>query len=123
MLVKPNPQNTLSVEDEVTGVLRDLVDLEVSLGHEVDHLRSIHVPSDGSGQQTHYCGKPTWWWRFRLLTWIHTQEAGGSTAGDLLRGLRISLKQWDDAALLRFLKQIGRNGSLQQRQSRGRRGA
>jgi hypothetical protein len=119
MSVRSNGELEQYSEQTVDEALRDLAVLEVSLADEVAQLKSFHAPGERDIQQARYGGKALWWWRFKLLTWIHAREAYGDQAHDLLRGLRLALKQWDDADLLRFLKQLGRMGA-QQQQRRGR---
>lgn len=106
-------------EQEVDDALRDLTTLELSLADEVAQLMSVHGPAEGK-EQERYGGKALWWWRFKLLTWIHAHESHGVGTRDLLRGLRLALKHWNEAELLRFLKQLGRMGEQRRQQRRGR---
>ena len=114
-----NRQNGSS-EQVVDDTLQDLAIIEESLAYEVAALGSIHAPEKENENYACDGGKALRWWRFKLLTWIHTREACSDGADDLLGGLRLSLKQWDDAELLRFLKQLGRMGACSQQQQRGR---
>jgi hypothetical protein len=108
MSLRTNHEVVKNKDQAVDEALRDLAVLEVCLADEVTQLKSVHAPGKRDGQYARYAGKALWWWRFKLLTWIHTREASGHHARDLLRGLRVALKQWNDADLLRFLKQLGR---------------
>lgn len=115
-----NNQIEQSDERVIDEVLHDLAVIEELLADEVARLNALHAPGKENAEQTRYGGKALWWWRFKLLTWIHAREACAEGADDLPRGLRLALKQWDDAELLRFLKQLGRMGAQRQQQSRGR---
>lgn len=120
MSMRSSRQIEQSSEQVMDEALHDLATLEISLADEVALLKSVHAPGERNAQHERYGGKGLWWWRFKLLTWLHVRESRGDQAHDLLRGLRLALKQWDDAELLRFLKQLGRMGAERQPQRRGR---
>lgn len=120
MLAQSNRRKDWSGDEVVDGTLRILANLEESLAHEVTHLTAVHAPAQADVEQARYGGKALWWWRFKLLTWIHAREVCSGEADDLLRGLRLALKQWEDAELLRFLRHLGRMGAQRQQQRRGR---
>lgn len=115
-----NNQIEQSDEQVIEEALHDVAVIEELLADEVAQLSALHAPGKEKTEQMRYGGKALWWWRFKLLTWIHAREACSEDADDLPRGLRLALKQWDDAGLLRFLKQLGRIGGQRQQQSRGR---
>ncbi len=120
MPVRSVHQDDHCSEQVVDGALRDLASLELSLAEEVAQLMSVRAPAERKKRKERYGGKPLWWWRFKLLTWIHGRGSHTDHAYDLLRGLRLALQQWDDAELLRFLKQLGRMGAQRHQQGRGR---
>lgn len=120
MSVRSNNEVEQSSQQIVDNAIGDLAVLEVSLADEVSQLNSIHAPRERYPEQLRYGGKALWWWRFKLLTWIHARESHGAEAHDLLCGLRLSLTQWDDAELLRFLQELGRMGAERQHHRRGR---
>lgn len=109
-----------SDEQVIDKTLGDMSAFEELLADEVAQLNAQHAPDKENAEQTRYGGKALWWWRFKLLTWIHAREACSEDADDLPRGLRLALKQWDDTELLQFLKQLGRLRGQRQQQSRGR---
>lgn len=115
-----NRPNDRGDEHVVDDTLRDLAIIEESLAYEVAQLMALHAPEKANAEQARYGGKPVWWWRFKLMMWTHAREVCPNEADDLLRGLRLSLKEWDDAELLRFLTQLGRVGAQRQQQRRGR---
>jgi hypothetical protein len=88
---------------DVEVVLRQVADLEAALGVEVRRLSKVQAPRNGP-QMPQHLNRPLWWWRFKLICWAHARKTVSAHDSDLLRGLRVVLKDWDDGALLAFLR-------------------
>lgn len=116
----PTHQSEQTHDQAIDDALGDVAILERSLADEVAQLEAVRAPGKEPPVQMRYGGKAIWWWRFKLMTWIHMREACSDSADDLLRGLRLSLKQWSDVQLLQFLKYLGRVSGQRQPQRRGR---
>ena len=50
-------------------------------------------------------GKPTWWWRFRVIEWAGSSEAATRCDGEALRAFRVYVRHLSDQELCRFVVQ------------------
>ena len=87
---------------ETEAVLGGTEDLEVLLSVEVERLSGVRAPSRSRPEGCCYRGRPLWWWRFKLMSWAHSAERGAN-GREVLRGLRIVLRDWDESLFLSFL--------------------
>lgn len=104
---------------EVVAVLTELEGLEASLGVEVNRLSSVQAPPAGGETRRLFRDRPLWWWRYRLIGWAHSRPIRAAHPGDVLRGLCIVLKEWDDNTLYDFLSRLptSRPATLARRRS------
>lgn len=92
--------------NEVVAVLVELEGLEASLGIEVNRLSSVQAPPTGGETRRTFRERPLWWWRYRLIGWAHSRPIRAAHPGDILRGLRLVLKEWEDDTLYDFLSRL-----------------
>jgi hypothetical protein len=88
---------------DVEVVLQQVADLEAAVGVEVQRLSKVRAPRNGPRMPQHL-NQPLWWWRYKLICWAHARKTVNAHDGDLLRGLRAVLKDWDDGSLLEFFR-------------------
>lgn len=91
---------------QAVSVLSKLAALEASLSLEVDRLSGPSRPVTVARSGIEYRGRPVWWWRMTLLSWVDTKRTRTTHAADVLQGLRVVLDEWDDGMLLGFLHQL-----------------
>lgn len=91
---------------DVAAVLYELQALEASIRAEVDRLSDVRAPSSRRAEPTRFRDRPLWWWRYCLTIWAHSPPVTATHAGDVLRGFRLVLKEWDDPTLHEFLSRL-----------------
>ena len=84
------------VEDELLRVLR-------RLGR--DTWRDPRAKEDGSGPE----GKPSWWWRMRLIEWAGSRQAEARCDREALRAFRQFIRDLGDEDLCRFVMEALEN--------------
>lgn len=77
------------------------------LATELGRLEDVHAPATGRRTIEHR-GRPLWWWRWQVVTWVFSAETERAYGGDGLRGFRAFLKSLSDEELARFLESIER---------------
>jgi hypothetical protein len=99
----PTPDGTDATQE---AALEELASLEVDLSLEVARLSNVHAPTSRQPQSPQYMQRPTWWWRFTLMRWAHSRARVNRHGSDVLAGFRLVLREWDDLALLDFLRRL-----------------
>ncbi len=99
-------ENASGSTDEAEHLIAERADLEAHLTDEIARLCRMRAPRGGGTCRITYDVKPAWWWRYKMMTWAHRNESTGTHAGDLLRGLRMALRDWSNAELVQFLGEL-----------------
>lgn len=100
--------------DEVQQVLRDLAELEAALAMEIHRLSALRAPQQGGGRWATYLGKPLWWWRAMLISWVFAPATGEAHPTDVLQGLRHVVNGFSDGDLAAFLQQMPDDATSQE---------
>jgi hypothetical protein len=91
---------------DVDEVLAHVAALEAALALEISRLGAVHDPSPRRPEAIQHLGRPVWWWRAMLVTWLFSPDVEKYHTGDVLRGLRQAVKQWSDGELAQFIEQL-----------------
>jgi hypothetical protein len=100
---------TLPSMHDIEKVLAAVSALEVALVLEIRRLSAVHAPSPRPPGAAQHKGRPLWWWRAMLVTWLFSPDVEEYHSGDVLRGLRQAVKQWSDGELAQFIEQLSAN--------------
>ena len=57
----------------------------------------------GTGNELTPKGKPSWWWRVRLVEWAGSAQAAARCNREALRGFRLYLRDLSDQELCEFI--------------------
>jgi hypothetical protein len=86
----------LAASDDVE---RELIRMLPKLAH--DPWTHTGTAGDELGPE----GKPAWWWRFRLIEWAGSSQAGDRCDEDALRAFRLYVRDLSSQELCQFIGQ------------------
>ena len=89
--------------------LNEIAELEAALGAELARLRTQSLARASRAARTSgrtLGGRPVWWWRAMLISWVHAPATRRDHSHDLLRGLGFALRDFEDQHLLSYLETI-----------------
>ena len=90
---------------EVAKCLAELQDTETAVCDQVERLLADRWRGTSRERSPHsVAGRPSWWWRVRLIDWAWSDAAHELCSSDTLKALRKFLVDLTDEELCRFVE-------------------